>query len=165
MKPSVTIPEKSQLNGSLSEPEIHGHSRPNVYQANIQYTNYTQTAPKAATAAPWLQSYCINSAPCFGSDQTAHSRPFSYQYTIYSINDQTWHPNSPNSRGAVTGCSIFLSKNSIHSVPSFGTDQTAPHGLIQPKHRKTLKNGNKSQVGRKSYLKELEETPDPRVHA
>ena len=35
----------------------------------------------------------------------------------------------------------------------------------QPKHRKTLKNGNKTQVGRKSYLKEFEETPDPGVHA
>ena len=60
MKPSVTIPKKSQLNGSLSEPEIHGHSRPNVYQANIRYTNQ--------------------------------------------------HKPHPNSRGAVTGCSIFFQK-------------------------------------------------------
>ena len=35
----------------------------------------------------------------------------------------------------------------------------------QPKHGKTLKNGNKTQVGRKSYLKEFEETPKSGVHA
>ena len=35
----------------------------------------------------------------------------------------------------------------------------------QPKHRKTLKNGNKTQVGRKSYLLELSKTPKSGVHA
>ena len=59
----------------------------------------------------------------------------------------------------------FSFKNSIHSVPSFGTDQTAPHGLIQPKHRKTFKMGVKTQVGRQSYLKEFEETPKSGVYA
>ena len=34
-----------------------------------------------------------------------------------------------------------------------------------PKHRKTLKNGNKTQVGRKSYLLELSKTRKPGVHA
>ena len=35
----------------------------------------------------------------------------------------------------------------------------------QPKHGKTLKNGNKTQVGRKSYLLELSKTPKSGVHA
>ena len=35
----------------------------------------------------------------------------------------------------------------------------------QPKHGKTLKNGNKTQVGRKSYFLELSKTRKPRVHA
>ena len=35
----------------------------------------------------------------------------------------------------------------------------------QPKHGKTLKNGNKTQVGRKSYLLELSKTCKSGVHA
>ena len=35
----------------------------------------------------------------------------------------------------------------------------------QPKHRKTLKMGIKTQVGRKSYLLELSKTRKPGVHA
>ena len=35
----------------------------------------------------------------------------------------------------------------------------------QSKHGKTLKNGNKTQVGRKSYLLELSKTRKPGVHA
>ena len=35
----------------------------------------------------------------------------------------------------------------------------------QPKHRKTLKNGNKTQVRRKSYLLELSKTRKSGVHA
>ena len=110
VKPSVTIPEKSQINGSPREPAaIHGHSRPNAYQATIQYTiNTTYT-------------------------QTAHTHGY----------------------GLLTLGSI----NQINSVPSFGTDQTAVQGLNQPKHSKGTKNGNKTQVGGKSYLKEFEETP------
>ena len=38
---------KSQLNGSLSEPEIHGHSLPIVYQANIQHTNQRKPHPNS----------------------------------------------------------------------------------------------------------------------
>ena len=74
-------------------------------------------------------------------------------------------PKQPKQPWSSHGLLHFSFKNSIHSVPSFGTDQTAPHGLIQPKHRKTFKMGVKTQVGRKSYLKEFEETPDPGVHA
>ena len=79
-----------------------------------------------------------------------HKTPFSY----------------PHSRGPATGCSIWFQKNSINSVPCFWTDPTAPNGLNRLKHSKNTKNGNKTQVGRKSYLLEFEETPQirgPRV--
>ena len=49
-------------------------------------------------------------------------------------------------------------KNCINSVPCFGTDPTAPNGLNRLKHSKNTKNGNKTQVGRKSYLGEFEKT-------
>ena len=45
MKPSVTIPETSQLNGSISKPAIHGHSRPNAYQAFDLMLNFPHTQP------------------------------------------------------------------------------------------------------------------------
>ena len=32
------------------------------------------------------------------------------------------------------GCYIWISKTYINSIPRFGTDQTAPHGLIRLKH-------------------------------
>ena len=60
-----------------------------------------------------------------------HSRPFSIP-----IHDQHHHTHFPHqfSRGAATAAPIFSSKNFINSVPSFWIDQTAPHGLKQPKH-------------------------------
>ena len=74
-------------------------------------------------------------------------------------------PKQPKQPWSSHGLLHFSFKNSIHSVPSFGTNQTAPHSLIQPKHRKTFKMGVKTQVGRKFYLKEFEETPKSGVHA
>ena len=78
VKPSVTIPERLQINGSLSEPEIHGHSRPNAYQANIQYTNQhnlhpNNPYPRTVQKRPLKVSKEIsnNSVPCFETDQTA----------------------------------------------------------------------------------------------
>ena len=103
MKPSVTIPEKSQLNGSLSEPAIHGHSRPNVYQANIQYTN--QHKP---------------------------------------------HPNSPNSRGAVTGCSIFFFQKFYQFGPKFwdrSNGPSRPHSIeTLVKHLNESKNSSREKI-------------------
>ena len=71
----------------------------------------TQTAPKAATAAPWLKNFVTIQSQALG----------------------------PIIR-------LLTASN-------------------QPKHRKTLKNGSKTQAGRKSYLKEFEETPKSGVHA
>ena len=38
VKPSVTIPEKSQIIGSFSEPGFHGHFRPYSNQCTIYFT-------------------------------------------------------------------------------------------------------------------------------
>ena len=57
VKPSVTIPEKSQIIGSLSEPAIHGHSRPLSHQSMI-YFNISKLRKNpsavAVTAAPMV---------------------------------------------------------------------------------------------------------------
>ena len=49
------------------------------------------------------------------------------------------HPSSPKQSTYCHGLSILASKIYNNSVPRFGTDQTAPHGLNQLKHYKTLK--------------------------
>ena len=89
---------------------------PGLIHTNIEFKAKilelrTQTAPKAATAAPWLKSFVTIRSQALGPIK----RP------------------------------LTASK--------------------QPKHGKTLKNGNKTQVGRKSYLLELSKTRKPRVHA
>ena len=110
MKPSVTIPEKSQINGSPCEPVIHGHSRPNAYQATIQHTNQHKQPLKqlrlhlGSKVLVSIRSYVL------GPIKQPIPGLFHINTPFYSINDQTWHPNSPNNRGAVTACSIFLSK-------------------------------------------------------
>ena len=129
MKPSFTIPEKSQNIGSLSEPNFHGHFRPqsNQYMINTQNTQFLYHIQPWSSHGLLHFSFknFINSVPSFGTDQTANSRPFSYQDTIYSINHQTWHPNSPSRHGY----KFWVSINSINSVLSFGTNQTAVQGL------------------------------------
>ena len=83
-----------------------------------------------------------------------------YQPKVQPIHDSNHHTpfSYPHGHGAATGCSIWFQKNCINSVPCFGTDPTAPKGLNRLKHSKNTKNGNKTQVGRKSYLEEFEET-------
>ena len=61
---------------------------------------------------------------------------------IFSINynythDLTHKPIivNPNQPWSSHGLLHFSPKNFINSVPCFGTDQTAPHGLKQPKHQ------------------------------
>ena len=46
VKPSVTIPGKSPIIGSLTEPEFHGHFRPYAYHNTICCTIYTINTPK-----------------------------------------------------------------------------------------------------------------------
>ena len=45
VKPSVTIPRKSPIIGSLCEPEFHGHFWPHSNQYMIYFTNYTINQP------------------------------------------------------------------------------------------------------------------------
>ena len=59
----------------------------------------------------------------------------------------------------------FSPKNFINSVPCFGTDQTAPHGLKQPKHQQNTKNRNKTQVGRNPTSRSLKKLPKSGTHA
>ena len=101
------------------------------------------------------------SVPYFRVDQAAHSRPLSSQACILM---QNFNTNSPLILGSHGWWEKFP-RISNNSVPCFGTDQTALTASNQPKHRKTLKNGKKTQVGRKSYLLELLKTRKPRVHA
>ena len=66
---------------------------------------------------------------------------------------------NPNQPWSSHGLLYFFSKFYNNSIPRFGIDPTAPNGLNRLKHSKSTKNGNKTQVGRKSYLLEFEETP------
>ena len=83
-----------------------------------------------------------------------------YRSQFQPIQDSNHYPPCayPYGHGAATGCSISFQKNCINSVPCFGTDPTAPNGLNLLKQSKNTKNGNKTQVGRKSYIEEFEET-------
>ena len=118
MKPSFTIPGKSQSIGSLSEPEFLGHFRPYTYQSTILYINQHNLNPNS----PYV-GLCRN-----GQQRKSQKFP-----TIRS-----------------------------HVLGPIKRPLTASN---QPKHRKTLKNGNKTQVGRKSNLLELSKTRKPGVHA
>ena len=92
------------------------------------------------------------------------SGPFpAFFISIYNLFNKS--PNMAPKQPSCHGYRFWVSINSINSVPSFGTDQTAVQGLKLTETSKSTKNGNKTQVGRESYLKEFEETPDPRVHA
>ena len=92
------------------------------------------------------------------------SGPFpAFFISIYNLFNKS--PNMAPKQPSCHGYRFWVSINSINSVPSFGTDQTAVQGLKLTETSKSTKNGNKTQVGRESYLKEFEETPDPGVHA
>ena len=54
MKPSVTIPEKSQIIGSLGEPGFHDHFRPQSNQYMHQHTNTQLIHPNQ----PWTVTGC-----------------------------------------------------------------------------------------------------------
>ena len=78
VKPLVTVPFKTQIIGSLCEPEFHGHFRPQTNQYMIYFTNYTINNPNklhsahTVTAYPfWVKKIYNNKVPRFGTDQTA----------------------------------------------------------------------------------------------
>ena len=93
---------------------------------------------------------------------TATSGLKSNQYMI-----NTKYTNfTPHQPWSSHGLLHFISKFYINSIPRFETDQTAPNGLNRLKHSKSTKNGNKTQVGRKSYLLEFvknSQTRSPRI--
>ena len=47
VKPSLTIPGKSPIIGSLCEPGFHGHLRPHSNQYMIYFTNYSINQPNS----------------------------------------------------------------------------------------------------------------------
>ena len=115
VKPSFTIPEGSQNNGSLGEPASHGHSRPFSIPIHDQH----------------------------------HNTYFSHQI----------------SRGAATGCSIFLPK--ILSIRShvLGPIKRPLTASNNRNIRKTLNNRNKTQVGRNPTSRSLKKLTKTGVHA
>ena len=98
-----------------------------IYSINYQINTLIQSP--TATDCPRLSKNLHNSVSCFGTDQPLIPDIFSYQACIYNakfpeLKTQT-APNildshDPNKKSQI---------NSINSVPSFGTDQTAPHSL------------------------------------
>ena len=113
MKPSFTIPGKSQSIGSLSEPEFLGHFRPYTYQSTNLY-----------------------------------------------INQHNLNPNSPYV-GLCKNGQQRKSQNFQQSGPMFWDRSNGPSRPQTNRNMEKHLNGSKTQVGRKSYLKEFEETPDP----
>ena len=79
---------------------------------------------------------------------TAHSRPFSIQ--IHDLKHYC-HPNSPLIFWTVTANQRIPKKFSTIRSQVLGPIKRPLTASNQPKHGKTLKNGNKTQVGRKSY--------------
>ena len=105
------------------------------------------------------------SVPCFGTDPTAHSRHFLISSMHFNAKFMEFKTQTAPNFWAVTdggkNHQEFLTIRS-HVLGPIKRPLTASN---QPKHRKTLKNGNKTQVGRKSYLLELSKTRKPGVHA
>ena len=102
------------------------------HQSIIYSINYHIT-PQFSPQQPRTAQECLkilhNSVPCFGTDQPPIPGIFSYQACIlmqnfHNLKTQTalniLDSHDPNKKSQI---------NSTSSVPSFGTDQTAPHGL------------------------------------
>ena len=100
MKPSFTIPGKSQNTGSLSEPAIHGHSRPKAYQA-IHFIISPFSHPKTARSSPLTATVCTIGSnkfkrfgPKFWDRSNGHLRPQANHYIIYCTIHLTFHPTA-----------------------------------------------------------------------
>ena len=86
---------------------------------------------------------------------TTHSRHFSYHYMHFNAK---FHTNSPLIFGQSRPSHIGLKKIKSIWSQALGPIKRPLTASNQPKHGKTLKNGNKTQVGRKSYLLEFVKT-------
>ena len=80
VKPSVTIPRKSPIIGSLCEPGFHGHSRPFSYQAYILMHNFNTSSPlnfRTVTDSKKISKKFQQFIPSFGTDQRPLTASFS----------------------------------------------------------------------------------------
>ena len=106
-----------------------------------------------------------NSVPCFGTDQQPIPGIYSHQaHDLMQKNLELKTQTAPNFLGSHGHLhkSQKIPQVRSHVLGPIKRPLTASN---QPKHRKTLKNGNKTQVGRKYYLLELSKTRKPGVHA
>ena len=112
--------------------EFLTHFRSYKHPSIIYSINYHINTPiqsPTATDCPRISKNLHNSVPCFGTDQPPIPGIFSYQACILNakfpeLKTQTAHKFSGQSRPLEKS-----EENSNNSVPCFGTDQTAPHGL------------------------------------
>ena len=87
------------------------------------------TVPKQSKGAVHKQSTLPTSVPLGGTEFHSHFRSPTHQNIIYLINHQTIPKTVPKTATNCTNGSQKFSKNFHSSVPRFGTDQTATHGL------------------------------------
>ena len=84
VKPSVTIPGKSQIIGSLSEPGFHGHFRPHSNQCTIYFTIFLQVITQhpcpVMDGSMDSKKFSNNSVPGFGTDQMAPNGLFRFKH-------------------------------------------------------------------------------------
>ena len=139
------------------------------HQSIIYSINYHINTPiqsLIATDCPRMSKNSPQFGPMFWDRSTTHSRHFlissmHFKCQISRIKD----PNSPQIFWAVTA-----TRENLKKIPTIRSHVLGPikrplTASNQPKHGKTLKNGNKTQVGRKSYLLEFFKTRKSGVHA
>ena len=138
------------------------------HQSIIYSINYHINTPiqsLIATDCPRMSKNSPQFGPMFWDRSTTHSRHFlissmHFKCQISRIKDQ----NSPQIFWAVTA-----TRENLKKIPTIWSHVLGPikrplTASNQPKHGKTLKNGNKTQVGRKSYLLEFVKTRKSGVH-
>ena len=93
-----TLPTSVPLGGT----DFHSHFWSPTHQNRIYSINSNTTAHYSFwrfTTVPKVSKISTISVPCFGTDQAAHSRPFSYQYMYFNTKFPHKQPkNSGQSR-------------------------------------------------------------------
>ena len=139
------------------------------HQSIIYSINYHINTPiqsPTATDCPRMSKKSPQFGLMFWDRSTTHSRHFlissmHLKCQISRIKD----PNSPQIFWAVTATRENLKKILTIRSHVLGPIKRPLTASNQPKHGKTLTNGNKTQVGRKSYLLEFVKTRKFGVHA
>ena len=107
-------------------------------------TPITTKQPLTSMDCPRMSKNLHNSVPCFGTDQPPISGIFSYQACILNAKfPELKTQQSTNILGSHSH-PRKIPKISTSSVPCFGTDQTAPHGLKLTETSKKHLNGSKN---------------------